>query len=74
MAYTLDTSLGELLDHPQAKAVLDQQFPGVSSNPMLAMVRNMTLNALLAMPQAVQMGLTKERAEQFLVEVNKRVG
>jgi hypothetical protein len=73
MAYTLDTTLGELLDHPQAKAVLDQQFPGVSSNPMLAMVRNMTLNALLAMPQAVQMGLTKERAEQFLVEVNKRV-
>ncbi len=72
-AYTLDTTLGELLDHPQAKAVLDQNFPGVSANPMLAMVRGMTLNALLALPQAVQMGLTKEKAEAFLAEVNKRI-
>lgn len=72
-AYTLDTTLGELLDHPQAKAVLDQQFPGISGNPMLAMVRGMSLNALLAMPQAAQMGLTKDKAEAFLAEVNKRV-
>jgi len=73
MAFTLDTQLGTLLDHPQAKAVLDQYLPGVSTNPMVGMVRGMTINSLLAMPQAAQMGLTKEKADQFLSEVNKRV-
>lgn len=74
MAYTLDTTLGTLLDHPQAKQVLDQYLPGVSSNPMIAMVRGMSINAILAMPQAAQFGITKEKAEAFLAEVNKRVG
>jgi hypothetical protein len=27
MAFTLDTTLGEILDHPQAKAVLDKYVP-----------------------------------------------
>jgi hypothetical protein len=74
MAYTLDTQLGTLLDHPQAKAVLDQYLPGVSTNPMVSMVRGMTLNAILSMPQAAQLGLTKEKANEVLAEVNKRVG
>ena len=39
MAYTLNSTLGELLDNPKAKAVLDQQLPGVSSHPMVAMAR-----------------------------------
>ena len=72
MAYTLDTTLGELLKDPQAKAVLEQQMPGASNNPMLAMASGMSLNAILAMPQAVQLGLTKEKAEAMLAEINKR--
>lgn len=71
MAITLDTTLGEILDNPQAKAVLDQQLPGVSTNPMIAMARGMTLNMILAMPQAAQLGLTKEKAEAILAEINK---
>lgn len=73
MAFTLDTTLGELLDNPQAKAVLDSYLPGIASNPMVAMVRGMSLNSLLAMPQASQLGITKEKAEAILVEVNKRL-
>ncbi len=73
MAYTLETTFGTLLDHPQAKQVLDQYLPGVSSNPMVAMIRGMSINAILAMPQAAQMGITKEKAVAFLAEVNKRV-
>lgn len=73
MAFTLDTTLGTLLDNPQAKAVLDQYAPGVSTNPMVAMVKGMTLNQLLAMPQAAQMGITKDKVEALLVEVNKQV-
>jgi hypothetical protein len=71
MALTLDTTLGTLLDDPKAKAVLDKYLPGVSGNPMVAMVKNMSINNLLAMPQAAQFGLTKEKAEQILAEVNK---
>ncbi len=73
MAFTLDTTLGTLLDNPQAKAVLEQYLPGISTNPMVAMAKGMTLNMLLAMPQAAQLGLTKEKAEAILVEVNKQV-
>ena len=73
MAFTLDTTLGTLLDNPQAKAVLEQYVPGISTHPMAAMARGMTLNMLLAMPQAAQLGITKEKAEAILAEVNKQV-
>ena len=73
MAFTLDTTLGTLLDNPQAKAILEQYLPGISTNPMVAMARGMTLNMLLAMPQAAQLGLTKEKAEAILAEANKQV-
>lgn len=73
MAFTLDTTLGELLDHPQAKAVLDKQLPGISTNPLVGMARGMSLNMILAMPQAAQLGLTKEKAEAVLAEANKQL-
>jgi hypothetical protein len=73
MAYTLDTQLGTLLDNPQAKAVLEQYFPGISTNPMVGMVRGVSLNSILSMPQAAQMGITKDKVEAALVEVNKVV-
>jgi hypothetical protein len=73
MAFTLDTPLGTLIDNPQAKAIIDQHFPGVTSNPMVGMLKGMTLNALLSMPQAAQLGLTKQKAEEMLAEVNKNI-
>ncbi len=73
MTYTLDTPLGTLLDHPQAKPIVDQYLPGLSTNPMVGMLKGMTLNMVLSMPQAAQLGLTKEKAEGLLAEVNKNV-
>lgn len=73
MKVTLDTTLGTLLDDPKARAVLDQYSPGISSNPMVGMVKGMTLNQLLSMPQAAQFGLTKEKAEAILAEINKQL-
>ncbi len=70
---TLNTTLGTLLDDPQAEAVLDQYVPGISSNPMVGMLKGMTLSKLLALPQAAQFGLTKEKAEEILAEINKRI-
>ncbi len=74
MAFTLDTQLGTLLDNPQAKGVLDQYLPGVSSNPMVGMLRGMTLNMVLSMPQAAQLGITKDKVDAMLAEVNKATG
>jgi hypothetical protein len=71
MAFTLDSTLGTLLDDPRAKPVLDKQFPGLSSNPMVAMAKGLSLNAILSMPQAAQFGLTREKVEAVLAEVNK---
>ena len=73
MAITVDTSLGTILDNPQAKKVLEQYVPGVSTHPMIAMVRGMTLKQILAMPQAAQMGITKDKVDMVLVEINKVV-
>jgi hypothetical protein len=73
MAFTLDTTLGTLLDNPQVKPILEKYVPGVSTHPMVGMVRGMSINQLLSMPQAAQMGLTKEKAEGFLAEANKYV-
>jgi hypothetical protein len=73
MTFTLDTPLGVLLDHPQAKPIIEKNLPGISTNPMVAMVKGLTLNMILAMPQAAQLGLTKEKVEAMLVEVNKNI-
>jgi len=71
MPFTLDTTLGDILDNPQAKAVFDQQLPGVSDNPIVVMARGMSINVILSLPQAAQYGLTKEKAEAMLAEINK---
>jgi hypothetical protein len=73
MAFTLDSTLGQIIDDPQAKAVLEQYIPGVSTNPMLAMAKGMSLNMVLAMPQAAQYGITKDKVEKVLVEINKKM-
>lgn len=73
MAFTLDTTLGTLLDHPQAKPILEKYVPGITTNPMVSMIKGVSLNALLSMPQAAQLGLTKQKVEGMLAEVNKVV-
>ncbi len=73
MAFTLDSTLGQIIDDPQAKAVLEQYIPGVSANPMLAMAKGMSLNMVLAMPQAAQYGITKDKVETVLAEINKKL-
>jgi hypothetical protein len=73
MAFTLDSTFGEILDNPQAVAVLDQYVPGASTNPMIGMARGMSLRMVLSMPQAAQFGLTEEKVNSILAEINKVV-
>ena len=43
-AYSVEsTTIGDLLDNPTAKAVLDKNLPGFSTNPQIEMARTMTL-------------------------------
>lgn len=74
MAYTLDTSLGDLMADPRVVPILEKYLPGISTNPMVGMVKGMTLNNILAMPQSAQFGITKEKLETILAEANKVTG
>lgn len=71
MAVTLDTTLGDLLSLPQAKTILEKHLPGISTHPMVALAKGMSLKTILSMPQAAQFGLTKEKVESVLAEINK---
>jgi hypothetical protein len=71
MIVSIDSTLGVILDDPQARAVLDQYIPGASTNPMIGMARGMTLRMLLTLPQAAQFGVTEEKINVILAEINK---
>jgi hypothetical protein len=73
MQVTLDTTLGTLLAEPKAKAVLEQYLPGISTNPMIALAKGMSVRTILAMPQAAQFGLTKQVAENIIADINKQL-
>ena len=73
MAFSINSKLGDLIANEQAKAVLEKHLPGMSTHPQLAMAKGMTINMLLAMPMAAQLGITKEKAEAMLAEINKRI-
>jgi hypothetical protein len=48
--FDLDVAtIGQILDDPQAKAIVDDVVPGMSDNPMVSMVRGMSANSVLAM-------------------------
>jgi hypothetical protein len=71
MTYTLDSTLGDILSDPKAVTILDQHVPGASKNPMLGMAKGMSLRTILSMPQAAQAGITQQKVEAVLAEINK---
>ena len=72
MAYTLDTKVGEILKDTHAVEILERYAPGISKNPMIGLATGITLNSLLAMPQARQAGVTEEMVLKVLAEINAR--
>ena len=70
MAYTLDTTVGELLKDTHAVEILEQHVPGISTNPMIGMAEGMTLRSLLALPQAKQFGITEDMVTNVLGQIN----
>lgn len=72
MAYTLDTTVGEILKDTRAVEILERHAPGVSKNPMIAFAKGMTLRSVVAMPQARQAGVTEDMVVKVLAEINAR--
>lgn len=64
MAYTLSSKVGDLLRDPRTLLVLEKEIP------MVKLVEGMSLEALLAFPQAKQIGITKEMVNKVLAEIN----
>ena len=71
MAYTMNTTLGELMKDPKMKPLIDQYLPGVADNPMVSMVDGMTLDAIVSNPMAAQFGITEDKVEAILAQANK---
>lgn len=70
MAYTLDTTVGTILEDTGAVKILEKHVPGISKNPMIGMAKGFTLKQILALPQAKEFGLTQEMVEKVLTEIN----
>ena len=70
MPYTLDTKVGDLLKDTHAVDILEKHVPGISKNPMIGFAKGMTIRSVLAMPQAKDAGLTEDRANKVLAEIN----
>lgn len=43
------TTLGELLDDPEARAIIVETVPELEGHPMIGMVKNLPANTVLAM-------------------------
>ena len=45
-------TVGELMDHPNTRAVLQKRFPMVMKHPMMGAARTITLEQILSVAQA----------------------
>jgi hypothetical protein len=51
--FSADTKLGDILDHPEAKAVMARHYPEMATaGPLLRMGRGLTLRQISGFPQA----------------------
>ena len=71
MAYTLDTTMGEILGNPEAVKVLDEMMPGASTNPMMKMAKGFTLGKIAKTPAAK---VSVEQVEGLISALNAKLG
>jgi cytochrome P450 len=68
-AFSADSTIGELLGNPAAKAVFLKHVPEVAKvGPMLAMARGMTLKAVAGFPQA---NISPDRLQAIVADLAK---
>ncbi|MDR0952396.1 MAG: hypothetical protein LBM18_05675 [Oscillospiraceae bacterium] len=71
MAYSMDTVLSEILDNPEAFAVMDELIPEAGKNPMIKLVRSFTLGRIALIPAA---NVSPEKMQEFIDALNAKLG
>jgi len=56
----LDTTMEELLEIPEAVAIIEKHLPGLTTHPYIDRAFAFTLRVISSMPQASVVGLTPE--------------
>jgi len=67
MAFSIESTLGELLDNPEASAVLDKHIPGISADPQIGMARGFALSMAASMSGG-------KISQDALAAINKDLG
>ena len=60
MPYSIQSTLQDILNNEQAKAILEKHLPGATAHPDLHMGMHMTLQQISYYQEAVQLGVTQE--------------
>jgi hypothetical protein len=47
------TTVGELLDDPESRGIIDELVPEIASNPMISMARSMPFDVLAGMARTL---------------------
>jgi hypothetical protein len=69
MGFSADTKLGEIMDNPAAKAVMQKHYPEMTTmGPMINMGRGLTLKQIAAFPQAK---MSPERLQLIVDDLQK---
>lgn len=68
MAYTLNSTIREIMADERAKAVVDKHLPGASTHPQLAEVLDMTVQEISYYPEA---GLTPQKLAAIAADFEK---
>lgn len=71
MAYTMDTTMGDILSNPEAVKVLDELMPGASTNPMMKMAKGFSLGKIAKTPAAK---VSVEQVEGLIAALNAKLG
>ena len=57
---SVDSKIQDILENPAARGVIEKFLPGVSKNPLIDVVKGMSLREVAALKPAKKMGLTPE--------------
>ncbi len=69
MAYSIHSTLQDILSDERAMAVLERHMPGASSHPDLPMAMHLTLQQISYYPEAVDAGLSQEKLQAIDAEL-----
>ncbi len=68
MAYTVHTTLAELLKEERNKQIMEKHMPGSTTHPMLHMAMQMSLQEISMYPEA---NLSQQKLQELLADLNQ---